>query len=241
MNHSEKRNTSQKIVDYLLDQIQSGVLRKGSRLPTEHDLAELLGVSRIPLREAICALRTVGLLEARQGGGTYVTTNCDPAILGRMLYDYALLENVDLHQIVDVRILLEPEAARQAALQGTQLQKEAIMKLSDEYSQVVENYLADPENHSRMASLDREFHQAIAKASHNEFLWMLLVVSGTSFNELNSKSSRSLDAWGARTRKLFSEQHRDIAQAILAGDASQARKIMEKHLRLIKGSLTTHP
>lgn len=241
MNTNNKRNASQEIVDYLLDQIQKGALKKGSKLPTEYELTEMLGVSRIPLREAICSLRTVGLLESRQGGGTYVTTKCDPAVMGRMLYDYAVLENVDLHQVIDVRMLLEPEAARQAALQASQRQKEEIWELAQAYRVCQESYAETPDADANMGKLDREIHQAIAKASRNDFLWMLLVVAGTSFGELNAKSSRDTDEWGERNRQIFVQQHMDIAQAILDGNAAQAKKIMEKHIQQIKLALTTRP
>lgn len=241
MNNNGKRTSSQEVVDYLLAQIQSGALRKGSKLPTEHELTELLGVSRIPIREAISALRTVGILESRQGGSTSVTTKCDPAILGHMLYDYAILENVDLHQVVDVRMLLEPEAAKQAALQGSLRQKEEIFKLSQEYKSVTDSYKSSEENDLLIAEIDQNIHEAIARASHNDFLWMLLVVSGTSFGELNRKNSQAVDGWGEQKRLLFSRQHIDIAQAILDGNATQAKKSMEKHIQSIKYALTARP
>lgn len=236
-----KQTASQDIVNYLLRQIQSGALRKGDKLPTEHELTALLGVSRIPLREAICALRTVGLLESRQGGGTYVTTRCEPAILGRMLYTFALLENVSLHQVIDVRMLLEPESARQAALQATQRQREEIAELAAQYRELAQNYTASAEADAQIAKLDRELHKAIAVASHNDFLWMMLTVSGTSFDELNAKNSRALDEWGERNRLQFAEQHCAVAQAIVEGNAAQARKAMEKHLQQIKNALTARP
>ena len=231
-----KRNASQMIVDYILEQIQQGYLKKGDKLMTEHEFSELLGVSRIPLREALCALVTVGILESRQGGGTYVTTKCDPSMLGRMLYDYALLNNVTLRQVVDVRILLEPEAAKLAAIEGSQRQKEEIWALAEEYNRVIENYRGTEADNQRIYSLDGEIHQLIAKASHNEFLWMILSVSATSFAELNNKNYLLTDDKGAKDRHLFAQQHCELAQAILDGNGTAAYKIMDKHLQFIKNA-----
>lgn len=241
MNTMSKRNASQEIVDYLLEQIQSGALKKGSKLPTEYELMEHLGVSRIPLREAICALRTVGILESRQGGGTYVTTKCDPTIMGRMLYDYAVLENVDLHQVLEVRMLLEPEAARQAALQATQRQREEILQIAQEYKTVVDHLDDLSDGRLQMSRWDKSFHQAIAKASSNDFLWILLVVADTSFGELNTRNARDMGEWGVRYRDLFAQQHLEIAQAILDENSSLAKKIMEKHTQQIRMALSARP
>lgn len=236
-----KRNASQLIVDYILDQIQNGYLKKGDKLMTEHEFSELLGVSRIPLREALCALSTVGILESRQGGGTYVTTKCDPSVLGRMLYDYALLENVDLKQVIDVRILLEPEAARQAAIQASQRQREEIWEIAEAYHQVSENYSGAELDNQRTVELDRKFHHLIAKASHNDFLWMILAVAGTSFSELNNSNYLLTSDHGAQDRHVFAQQHMDIAQAILQSDAASAYKTMEKHLQFIKKAHVANP
>lgn len=236
-----KRNASQMIVDYILDQIQKGYLKKGDKLMTEHEFSELLGVSRIPLREALCALSTVGILESRQGGGTFVTTKCDPSVLGRMLYDYALLDDVDLKQVIDVRILLEPEAARQAAIRGFQRQKEEIWALAEGYQEVIEHYAGTEADNQRIVKFDRDIHQAIAQASHNEFLWMILAVAGTSFTELNNNNYLLTNDRGEKNRKIFMQQHIDIAQAILASDATAAYKAMEKHLQYIREAHVSSP
>ena len=231
-----KKNASQSIVEYILDQIQTGALKKGDKLMTEHEFAKFLGVSRIPLREALCALGTVGILESRQGGGTYVTSRCDPGVLGRMLYDYAILENVDLRQVIDVRILLEPEAARQAAIQGTQRQKEEIWENAKEYEALILAYEGSEEDNRKTVELDRVLHERIARAAHNDFLWMLLGVAGASFGELNNKNFQRAPDHAAKDRQVFAQHHLDIAQAILDGNGAQAAKCMEKHLQYIKNA-----
>lgn len=231
-----KRNASQMIVDYILDQIQSGYLKKGDKLMTEHEFSELLGVSRIPLREALCALSTVGILESRQGGGTYVTSKCDPSVLGRMLYDYALLANVDLRQVIDVRLLLEPEAARQAALQASQRQKEEIWEAAEEYRKIVENYSGAEYDNQRIGELDQSIHQKIARASHNDFLWMVLTITRPSFMELNIKNYFESNDRAVKERHQFAKQHSDMAKAVLDGDGALAYKIMDKHLQYIKSA-----
>jgi GntR family transcriptional repressor for pyruvate dehydrogenase complex len=229
-----KRNASQMIIDYILDQIQKGYLKRGDKLMTEQEFSELLGVSRIPLREALCALSTVGILESRQGGGTYVSTKSDPSMLGRMLYDYALLDNVDLRQVIDVRLLLEPEAARQAAIQSSQRQREEIWALAEEYRELMEHYAGTEADNRKTMRLDRQLHQAVAQASHHDFLRMVLSITGTSFAELNNRNYLLSNDQGAKERKAFSQHHTELAQAILSSNAPAAYKAMEKHLQHIK-------
>ena len=69
----ERKSTSQLIVDKILEQIENGELVCGDKLPPEREMAEMYGVSRVPLREAICALSIMGIIESRQGGGNYIT------------------------------------------------------------------------------------------------------------------------------------------------------------------------
>lgn len=229
-----KRNANQMIVDYILEQILSGALRKGDKLMTEAEFSERLGVSRIPLREALCALGTVGILESRQGQGTFVTERSDPSMLGRMLYAYAVLNNVDLRQVLDVRLLIEPEAARQAAIQSSQRQKEELWVLTENYRRAAETFTGGEEENSRIIELDRQIHQAVAKASGNDFLWMLFAVADTSFTELNNKNYIIADDHGVKDRLLFAKQHSELAQAILDGNGAAAAKAMMQHLQSLK-------
>ena len=230
-----KQNYSQMIVDYILKQIEDKKLKKGDKLMTEQEFSDLLGVSRIPLREALCSLRTVGLLEAKQGGGSYVTSQCDPHILGRMMFNYAVLENVSQSQVIDVRALLEPEAARQAALQGSQRQKEEILKAAQDYQQEVEHYEGSDAQNKRISELDRDLHQFIFKASHNEFLWLILSITEMSSMELNRQNMLSgSNPNAAKSRQTFKDHHLEVAEAIMQGDGDRAYKVMEKHLQTIR-------
>src|SRR5262249_61858355 len=78
----ERQGTSaEEVVQHLREMIHRGELRPGDRLPSERDLAKLLGVSRPTLRVAICSLAAVGVLRARQGAGTFVVQDEDPPSL----------------------------------------------------------------------------------------------------------------------------------------------------------------
>ena len=71
-NLTQKEKVSQKISRELLLMIENGKFPPGSKLPTEMELADLFGVSRMPIREALSVLRAMGIISSQQGGGSYV-------------------------------------------------------------------------------------------------------------------------------------------------------------------------
>ncbi len=141
-----------------LDQlIQSGAWPVGQRIPAEPELVEQLGVSRNTVREAVKALIHAGLLEARQGDGTYV---CSKSDLGAALN--RRFKKADLIEILEVRYALEQEAARLAAERRTE---EDVVYLK----QCLANYL-DSRGKSHYIDVDMELHKAIVLATHNNVL-----------------------------------------------------------------------
>ena len=105
---------STQVANQLRHRIASGEFPVGSRLPSEHELTAQLGVSRNSVREALRALVHAGMLRARAGDGTYVTATSElaPALARRMEEDRAA-------DVAEVRLLLEREGARLAALRAT--------------------------------------------------------------------------------------------------------------------------
>ena len=232
-NSFSKKSTSQMIVEYILDQIQSGNIKKGDRIMTEHEFSELLGVSRVPIREALCVLSTVGLLAARQGRGRYVTNEYNTDILGHMLYDYAILEDVSLEQTMDVRFLLEPEIARKAAVFATPEQRKHIWEISTSYCVAANSYSGTQSEFRDIIAMDHDFHQSIAEASKNPFLSMLFAIITYSFEAFQH---RRYERGGDHQQhwQTLSIEHLDIAKAILAQDGGSAYQAMTRHLQLIR-------
>lgn len=141
-----------------LDQmIQSGEWAVGQRIPAEPELVEQLGVSRNTVREAVKALIHAGLLEARQGDGTYV---CSKSDLGAALN--RRLKKSDLIEILEVRSALEREAVRLAAERRTE---EDIAYLQ----QCLVNRTA-AEGKPEFVEVDMILHKAIVRATHNSIL-----------------------------------------------------------------------
>jgi GntR family transcriptional repressor for pyruvate dehydrogenase complex len=159
------------VVEGIKRMIINGALSAGSRLPVEKDLAAQLGVSRSSLREGVRALVITGVLETRQGDGTYVTA-LDPGIL---LSPIGFL--VDLHRpenvadLQSVRRVLETEAVGRAALRITDEELHRAEQILASMELLLQ---AEPIDHEAVMNADITFHRLIAAASHNTTLEALI-------------------------------------------------------------------
>ncbi|HTE63180.1 MAG TPA: FCD domain-containing protein [Solirubrobacteraceae bacterium] len=198
--------------------IAGGEFPPGSRLPKESELALRLGVSRNSLREAVRALELVGVVEARQGDGTYVTSLEPSLLLDVMSYVIDFSHDEAILQLLEVRRLLEPAATALAAARVTEEELEQIAAALDEMDRSTE-----PEP---LLRADAAFHAAIARASGNAPLGALLGnLSGTTFR--------------TRIRRAYSDthamddtrtEHHRIYEALLARDPDLARAASAYHV-----------
>lgn len=203
------------IEDQLMIYIRQEELAAGSRLPSEHQLAELFGVGRSTIREAVKSLVSKGILEVRRGAGSFVKNieqvPDDPLGLARFEDKYRLAMD-----LFDVRILLEPEMAAMACKNATNEERLQIKELCDEVERL---YLAG-KNHIQK---DMEFHAAIAKCSRNHVVEVLVPVIHTAVTTFANLTNRKL-------MKETIETHRAVSDAILRGDSVGAKCAMIMHL-----------
>jgi DNA-binding FadR family transcriptional regulator len=199
----------------LRSQIHSGQLGPGDRLPNERDLAALLGVGRITVREAIRILVTDGYLVSKRGnsGGTFVTDLAQPHQAWRRRIEQ------DPHWIVDLfefRKAVEMRAAELAALRRSAGHLE-------EMRQAIEEGAA-PASRSAFRLADHRFHVAVAQASGSERL-------ATAIVEARGELFVPTDQFAftdhfAQTH----DEHTRILAAIQSGDGAAARQAVEEHL-----------
>lgn len=223
-----------RVIDSVKDMIARGELRAGDRLPVEKDLAQRLGVSRGPLREGVRALASLGVLETRQGDGTYVT-ELDPYMLLRPLAFYAdLQETAQAAHLLAVRRVLETEAAGLAA---SRLDAEGLDELDailDAVDLVVNRGSVDPEE---FIDADAAFHRAIADASENPALAGMVTA-------LVTRTLRGR-LWRAITErdsvKTAHMEHRAVLEALRAHDPERARIRMAAHLLGVEEFASAHP
>jgi len=219
----KKESTLEVIVQQIKDQIKKGILKPGEKLPSERKLADLIGVSRASVREAIKALAFSGYLEVIQGKGTYIlemATKYD-----EIVNFFSEFSNYSLDYLMEARIMLEGEFARLAALNASQEEIDVIEKIFNE--------IAKSKDLNSFVVKDLEFHLTIAKATHNPFMDGLMKIIG----EMLYKETEKIIEMSNDTRVNTIETTRNLVQAIKQRDAEQAKEWMSKHIRNIKASL----
>jgi DNA-binding FadR family transcriptional regulator len=211
------------LVDRVVDEVQrvivNGHLEPGMRLSPERELAEELGVSRTVIREAVRILVAKGLLETRPGVGTVVRmVTRDQIVEPLSLLMQTQAGGISVDHLHQVRNILEVEIAGLAALQATE---EDIVELR--YVLVeMEAVKRVPE---AFAAKDAEFHQGLAKTTHNPLLIILLDSIRDLMREVRLMVTRH-----PGLREQVMPDHEKILDCIAAQDPNGARQAMAEHL-----------
>ncbi|WP_091532297.1 FadR/GntR family transcriptional regulator [Microlunatus soli] len=153
-------------VQKIKQMIISGELAPGQRLPREADFADRLGLSRSSLREAVKGLSMLGVLDVRQGDGTYVASLDSVMLLGGMAFVVDFHRDDEVLHFLEVRRILEPAASEMACVRLTDAE-------IDELDAHLDRLGEDPSVEELVAS-DLEFHKMIVAGSGNPVLTSLL-------------------------------------------------------------------
>lgn len=201
--------------------ILDGELKPGDRLPPERELGELLGVSRVSIREALHELESRGLIDRRPGRGTIVVAPGERGgALGSALT--SLLERSDdgsheLARIMELRAVIEPPIAALAAVRVTDRDVAQLRALVEAMEQETDL--------ERYAKLDRAFHQSISQYTHNPLLAQLTDLIATQI-----RPSRRRNLQSPERRLASSLAHRRILDAIAGHDSGAAERAARDHV-----------
>jgi len=216
------------VVQSIKSMITRGELKAGSRLPVEKDLAEGLRVSRGSLREGVRALCIMGVLETRQGDGTYVTSLDSQLLLAPMAFMVDLQSPEHRNDLHTVRRVLESETAARAALRISDDELAAAGAILSGVREVV--FTSPVTDHETVISADLAFHRVIAKASDNGALAAL--VDALADRTMLARRTFGVQHEG-QVRTAFRE-HEGILAALVAHDPDRARLLMSHHLLAIE-------
>ncbi len=211
--------------------ILDGVYKPGDRLPPERKLAEAFGVSRPSVREAIKQLAARGLVESRQGGGTYVTDRLERSFSGP--WEALLMGHTDLRDdVLEFRRMLEGEVAALAAVRATEADRE---RLASRLAELEETYVTG--DLALQSKADVAFHGALADAAHNALLAHLTSsLLGMLHSNIHDNIANLFNVAPVASDLLA--QHRAIWQAIDLRDPARARAAAETHLDFVANTLT---
>jgi GntR family transcriptional repressor for pyruvate dehydrogenase complex len=227
---------SDRLAARLRQQIESGALGPGDRLPTEPQLAEAHGVSRTVVREAVHQLRSQGLLVSRQGAGVFVAQG---AVHQPLTFDASVLESFEaVLQVVELRRVLEGEISALAAERATPAQVETLRE------RLAALDVAVQEGRDGVSE-DLAFHRAIGDATGNPQFSRLLAHLEQYLREA-MRVTRGNEARFADFMEAVRREHHAIVEAIAAGDAEGARRcatghIAAGHQRLREGGVYEQP
>jgi len=205
------------VVTRIEDLILKGDLKPGVRLPPERDLAEQMGVSRTVIREAVRVLGAKGLLVTKHGIGTLVQKP-DTEQVGASLSERLRLHGFTVEDVYQVRSLLEVENARLAAANASSEDLADLERLTNELEAA-----SDP---VELAAADAAFHNAVARATHNSLLVVLL----NSMSGLMNDIRLSVNQDPSLARKSIHD-HRVILEQLHTRDAEQAQAAMLRHIQ----------
>lgn len=207
----------------LVTLITKGHLKPGEKLPSERSMAEELGVSRQSIREAIHRAKTVGLIDVRQGEGSFVISS----LKGNMRTPLSILLEGEAEKVFEFLEIRKPiegwcaERASEAASPGDLKKMQAILKRMEKVS--------PPQAVWEKADLD--FHSSIAAATHNVIAMHVMEGLKDSFRtyfrvkKFTTKPER---------KDVLLRQHRDVFEAIKQKDPVQARKRITEHLDYVE-------
>lgn len=210
------------LAERLQRQILSGTYAPGAALPTERDLVTTTGLSRGSVREALRILEAQGLVRTRPGryGGSVVSKPSDAQLAGQIEL-FAKGRSVPLHALVAARQALEPMVAYLAARHRSAEDLQTLATISTRLDDAAEDDVAGFLEHNA------SWHTALAAASHND----LLRAFTASISGLMLEASRIENFASADVRKLVTQAHRRILQAIEAQDAEAARRRTERDIQ----------
>jgi len=215
------KKVSSQVAEQLRSSILNGDFLPGDKLPPERELAQMFGVSRPSIREALNVLEASGLVASYQGGGTVVmslvdTTSASP------LRELIRLEQDRALDVIEVRKCMESWTVFYAA-------QRALPEDLRLMGTIVDNMERNLEAEQSSEDLDAHFHVVIARATHN-IVWLHLMQSlFDAMKEFQLSVWRAVGLTRDDQRRLL-EHHRTILEAIRSGNAEAAREAMVMHL-----------
>lgn len=213
----KKTRLYEEIVKQLTELIESGKLQPGDKLPPERQLADELQVSRTAIREALRSMESMGYIESKVGGGTFVKAISLDNVLSP--FSAVLCQDKKLiKELLEVRQLLESEIASLASQRATAENIKELQAALDEMKKDIDKGGTGLEG-------DNAFHNALAKSSDNSAMSKILSLC----DELLSKSREStLRIPGQPIKSLH--DHYEIFNAIKNKDSELSKSLMSQHI-----------
>lgn len=214
-----KTKISDEVLEQLKHNILTGVYKPNERLPSENALCEMFQVSRISVRTALHKLAAIGLIETRNGEGTYVRSFDSSAVLLPLLQDMSI-EPSTILELLEFREGVERLSCRLAARRGTLAENDQLQTLYEQME--ADAFRNDQESFTQH---DIEFHRQIARMSGNTFIMRVLDIVGDLYRAHLHRMNEQISL-------VFSlDSHKNLTQAICNGEESRAESVISESIR----------
>lgn len=207
-------SVSDAVFEMLMGSIASGEWQPGTKIPSENKLCKQTNASRVSVRAAIQKLSSLGILESRQGGGTYVCHYNGVQQLTPMI-PMMLLEKPDRISMFEFRKIIEVESAALAAVRADTKFVDAMYEATKK--------MVEAEDPNETTKYDVEFHYLIAKATNNPIIIRVFEILMDTYRNVLQENIQVMGSAG-------STFHQQITAAIESRDPARARELMEEHL-----------
>jgi len=210
-----KMSLAETAADQIMDLIRENGLKAGDRLYNEYELAKMLKVGRSTIREAVKSLESRNILTVRRGAGTFIsqTEIVETDLLGVSLFGR---DEQTALELLEVRLILEPESAALAAMLADEDDIKAIQKQNKKVTAQIRHGI----NHSEE---DAKLHQMIAAATKNRIIAKLIPI-------IQHSVSLAIEITNQELSESSIMYHNQIVEAIARRDARGARSAMMAHM-----------
>jgi GntR family transcriptional repressor for pyruvate dehydrogenase complex len=215
------------VLEHIKKQIINGQLSLGQKLPSVVEFAELFGVGRSTMREALSALKAMGWLDIQHGGGTYVSASIPQQADEEDVFQKA----ESIQELLQIRLILETGSARLAASNRT---SEDLIELQS----ILDQMKAHRSDEVRSEQADVDFHLMIANATHNSLIIQLM---GSLSSRIHSMMKDTRKLWFFNEQSTSSrliEEHEHIYQHIADRNEASAAELMRQHIEKVERILT---
>ncbi len=212
------------VMEQLKNMIATGTLRPNDKVPNEYELAELFGVGRSTIREALKIFQYLGVVELRNPKGTFICESSN--ISSEALLWSMLLGKKDLKNLLELRLIMEHQGLWYLMVYHNDqpLLDKTIINLKQEVLNIA-NAL-DSKNEEKRIEADYAFHKHIIEACQNDlFNTLYETMRSFSYEEITVAQEDILD------KKLIIDTHNQLIEVILQGDFYKAMELYRKHIK----------
>jgi GntR family transcriptional repressor for pyruvate dehydrogenase complex len=216
----------QQVAENLRQEIISGAFKEGDKLPTEGELCKQLSIGRSTLREAYQILQVQGFVDIRPGKGAFAGRGREIGL--DKVVEWFVEHEVELIDFIEVRMAIEPLAARFAAQRATP----SDIKQLEQIHQACLNAINQKDT-AQITLVDEQFHNAIMKITRNKLLISINEIVSAYFKDFRNRTFRVPE-----NIDNVIEPHTSILEAIVRKDCDEAEQQMKLHIEYIRRDLT---